>query len=294
MIPHNRPTYDEAEEHAVAVTIKAMANGKAENIVETFEWRLADYFGTERAVCVASGLGALRLACIHFLDRQFIRVPAYSCVAIPNAVLAASAGVHPIDDGPLDISVNTFGVPTRGTEMRQIGMVQDITHGGPLLSRVGVMSFGPTKLLAAGGGGVILCGKDDAEELIDLRAYADKPASSQRLNDAMSVLHASVGLVQLGKFERMISQRVAIAFAYNDLLNEDIHSASFYRYVIQVENPAGFTEDMGQKGVEVKRPIELWNDLPSEAYAHNVSLPCYPTLSEEHQDRVIKAVLACR
>ena len=286
MIPHNRPTYDEAEERAVAVTIKAMANGKVGNIVETFEWRLADYFRTERAVCVASGLGALRLASIVFLD-YVVQVPAYSCVALPNAVLAKEGFPVPKDEGPYDISVNTFGVPGEG-------IVQDITHGGPLWG-VGVMSFGPTKLLAAGGGGVILCGKNDAEELIDLRDYADKARSGDRLNNTMSVLHASVGLVQLGKLPEMLSRRLAIGLLYNDILHEKVEG-SFYRYVIQVENPETFIQAMAQQGVEVKRPLELWNDCPGavEQYAHNVSLPCYPTLSEEDQDYVIEAVQECR
>ncbi len=286
MIPHNRPTYDEAEERAVAVCIKAMANGKSGNVVPTFERRLADYFRTERAVCVASGLGALRLASLVILD-YVVRVPAYSCVALPNAILADEGYPIPEDEGPYDISVNTFGVPREGK-------IHDITHGGPF-SGIAVMSFGPTKLLAAGGGGVVLCGRKEAEDLSDLREYADKPKSGQRLNDTMSALHASVGLVQLGKLDDMLAKRLTIGIIYNEALDENVQG-SFYRYVIQVESPGRFIEDMRERGVEVKRPLELWNNKDSalQSYFHNVSLPCYPTLSEEHQNHVIRAVLECR
>ena len=257
--------------------------------MDLLEWKLADYYGVERAVCVASGLGALRLACIQFLDETVVRVPSYSCVALANAVLAVDDGyAQGVDGGPYDIAVNTFGVP-------QPGEINDATHGGAF-STPAIMSFGPTKLLAAGGGGVIFCGKDDADKFHDFRNYADKDANPYRLNDTMSDLHAAVALCQLKKMDAMIERRTWLGLRYNVELSEQVWSESYYRYVIQVENPGQFIKAMAQRAVEVKRPLELWNDCPGakEQYARNVSLPCYPSLTEKDQDHVIQAVKECR
>ena len=288
MIPHNRPTYDSQEFEAAYLAVSDMGDGEL-GYVQAFEEALAAFYGVKHCVCVGSGLGALRLACIHFLD-DIVRIPAYSCVALPNAILAAEAQPAPKDEPPYDISVNLFGVP------EDPGFVEDLSHGGlTLRGEVGVMSFGPTKLLAAGAGGAILSNRD-LSEIREARDYRDKPRSWFKLNDTMSEVHAAIGLVQLAKLRDMVDQRLAIQTRYSRALGVGASSATGYRYVMSVKGLEIFQEYMRTEGVEVRRPVELWArgfDGAENLYRHNISLPCYPSLTTEEQETVIQAIGAC-
>ncbi len=286
MIPHNRPTYGEDEERAVAACVHMQAVGKAGDgrIVENFEWALADWYGVKNVVCVGSGREAIRCAVEDYLGGSLVEaitVPAYSCEAIREAI-ETHYPTSPMDIGETngDFTINTFGVP------HTAGAIEDLTHGGTeLRGDMGITSFGATKLLGAGQGGAVLSNLD----LDEIRKI--------RLTE-MSDLHASVGLVQLSKLSSMIAKRREIVAKYNEAFSKNFYSVTGYRYILEVEDAAELIFRLSAM-VECIRPIIPWCDLTNfpktqYAYQHNVSLPCYPTLSDTDQDIVIARVNDCR
>jgi dTDP-4-amino-4,6-dideoxygalactose transaminase len=260
-IPHNRLTFSEAECDAVARTVRSghWAQGPR---VQELEAALARMTGVQHAVCLASGFSALRLSlgALGVRSSHSVLVPAYSCVALANAVLAWGANPVPIDVEPGSwnlrpefcreatskhrpsalIAVNTFGMPALIDEFIATGVpvIEDCAHafgiacGGKFLGSradVGILSFYATKLIGGGEGGAILTNSTEIAGYIrSSRDYADQPASPYRLNDKMNDLEASLVLSQLKRLPELISARESIANRYLDMLS-DSQSAELYR-----------------------------------------------------------------
>lgn len=221
--------------------------------VEALEGELARAAAVRHAVCVSSGYAALRLSLralgIGLGDR--VVVPAYSCVALPNAVLACGAEPVPLDIEleafALDVravaeamahyrsikailAVNMFGCPAPITELRTLGVpvVEDCAHafgdrvGGKLYGSrgdVATLSFYATKLLHGGEGGAVL---SDREEVADFvrheRDYSNKPPSAVRMNDKMTDLEAALVRSHLRRLPAEIGRRETLARQYSRAL----------------------------------------------------------------------------
>lgn len=250
-IPHNRLTFGESECEAVLRTVRSghWAQGPA---VKGLEAELARMAGVRHAVCVASGLAALRLAlgALGVERGDQVAVPAYSCVALANAALSWGAIPVPIDVDAVNwniepaqciqymansrpravIAVNTFGVPAPVQEITssQIPVIEDCAHafglqvgGRPLGSRThaGIISFYATKLIGGGEGGAVLTNSREVAEFVrSARDYGDQPADGHRMNDKMNDLEASLVRAQLNRLPEMIAARERIAHRYLDLL----------------------------------------------------------------------------
>ena len=264
-IPHNRLTHGLAEEQAVRETVRSgqWASGRKVAQLETL---LAQMAGVKHAVCVASGLSALRLALkgLGVQSGQSVAVPAYSCVALANAVLACGAQPHAVDvvpdewncdpvrienaatEQPLSalISVNTFGLPARIESLRHAGVpiIEDCAHafgmevsGQPLGSRAdaAILSFYATKLIGAGEGGAVLTDSDSlAAHVRSWRDYTDQPPEGTRLNDKMTDVEASLALCQLDRLPAMIEQRRALADKYTAALGEEAARSDLFQLPI--------------------------------------------------------------
>jgi len=252
LIPHNRLTFGDAECESVVRAVRSgqWAQGAR---VEELETQLCRISGVRHAVCVASGLGALRLAVgalgVRAGDR--VLVPAYSCVALANAVLAWDASPIPVDveteSWTIDhlkctrecdawspravIAVNTFGAPA---DVERIGsedlpVIEDCAHafgsgirGKPFGARaqVGVLSFYATKLIGGGEGGAVLTNRSAvAESVRQARDYGDQLADGHRLNDKMNELEAALVLAQLDRLPEMIRKRAMLAERYVERLS---------------------------------------------------------------------------
>jgi dTDP-4-amino-4,6-dideoxygalactose transaminase len=172
-------------------------------------------------------------------------VPAYSCVALMNAVLALGAApiladVDP-ERGTLDpddvrrrvgrrsravVAVHLFGLSAPVAELAALGppVIEDCAHGAG--GRVGAgpqggagsanfSSFYATKLVAGGEGGIV--GTRDpvvAERVREMREYADRDPNPTRLNSKLSDLAASVTRAQLTRLPEILTRREAVARAY--------------------------------------------------------------------------------
>lgn len=338
MIPHNRLTFGLEEEEAVCRVVRSgyWAQGEQVSLLET---RLAQRAGVEHAVGVGSGLAALRLSllALGITSGDRVVVPAYSCVALANAVLAVGATPVPVDvretDWNLDpirvadlcrqvpvkaaIAVHLFGAPCPISPLTQTGLpvVEDCAHafGLPGFGNQGdlaVTSLHATKLLGAGeGGGVMTPSQSLADCVRSWRDYTDKPPHPHRLNDKLTDLEAAIALCQLDRLSEFLERRARLAERYVEKLagNGPFRLPAWsvdrvwYRFVVeldeaQVEQVAA---RMRQQGVQVAAPVEDWRppDVPEapvadRAYRTLVSLPLYPTLTLEEQDRVMKAFVA--
>ena len=111
-VPHNRLTFGEAECDAVLRTVRSghWAQGPR---VQELEAALARMSGVRHAVCVASGLAALRLAlgALGIRAGDSVLVPAYSCVALANSVLAWGATPVPVEVDRNALEYRTGALP---------------------------------------------------------------------------------------------------------------------------------------------------------------------------------------
>lgn len=251
IVSHNRLTFDEAEVQAVADVVRSGHWAQGPRVAE-LERELARVAGVQYAVCVSSGLSALRLAlgALQISCGDTVLIPAYSCVALANACLCRSATPIPVEiegtNWNIDtnacrraiaenspkaiIAVNTFGTPADLSfrDAEGIPVIEDCAHafgfelrgcrlGGR--SEIGVLSFYATKLLGGGEGGAVLTNLRSVYEFIrSARDYSDQPPDSQRLNDKMTDLEAALVLAQLDRLASTLARREVLARRYLDLL----------------------------------------------------------------------------
>jgi perosamine synthetase len=255
-IPHNRLTYGMAEARAVATVVKSGQWACGKKVAE-LEVALARSAQVTNVVCVGSGLGALRLALLAsgISAGDEVIVPAYSCVALANAVL--SLGAKPVaadvlpgewNIDPADarrkmtrrttalIAVHTFGFPARINELKKLGVVvvEDCAHaigrlqnGFALGARgdISITSFYATKLVGAGEGGAVLTNdRTIATKVRQWRDYFDQPMSATRLNDKMTDIEAVLGLCQLGRLPDLLDARRNRAHRYTTAFGRLAHA----------------------------------------------------------------------
>jgi hypothetical protein len=169
---------------------------------------LREFFGCEHVVPVGSGTIGMALALRSIGVRgKRVLMPALTCPAVPLAAIAAGGEPRPVDvsasnctlsveavDAALDgevgaiIAVDPFGYPAPYEGLRRLAdrfgcpVIEDAcqSYGGhyrgkPMgtLASAGVVSFGYTKNIDLGAGGLVLT--DDAALAADVRALQSAP-----------------------------------------------------------------------------------------------------------------------
>lgn len=252
MVAHNKITFDSKELKAITKVVKSghWSTGQEVNLLEE---KLKAVTSRSYAIAVSSGLSALTLSLLALRIKKGdeVIIPAYSCVAIANAVLYLGAKPIPVDvllnNWTIDpdlvkstltsktkaiIVVNTFGLRAQFEKLLNFGIpiIEDCAHALGNLNGdmcfgingiISISSFYATKFVGGGEGGAVLT--DDIEIanfIYDHRDYSDKMPSKFRLNNKMSDLHASLISCQLEKIEYFIKTRERIADKYFAFLNE--------------------------------------------------------------------------
>jgi dTDP-4-amino-4,6-dideoxygalactose transaminase len=343
MIPHNQITFDQHEIDTVTAVIKSgyWAEG---NIVTELEHELIHITQRKYAIAVSSGLSALRIALLSLNvgEGDEVIIPAYSCVALANAVLAIGAIPIPVDINKTDFNidfdkiknvltdktkaivvVHTFGAiaDIRSIKTLHIPIIEDCAHAFGITTEQGtvgnigdvtICSFYATKLIGGGEGGAILTNNITiANKARDLKDYTDKKASATHLNEKMSNIHAAVSLAQLKKLSFLLNRRKLIAENYNKLISNNICKAKmripvfseqrvWYRYALIIEeiDADNVITEMDKMQIAVRKPVELWlnggerikNPSTCFIFKHLVSLPLYPTLSEQSQKIIVNVL----
>jgi dTDP-4-amino-4,6-dideoxygalactose transaminase len=203
--------------------------------------------------------------------------------------------------------------------------------GNGQFADIGVFSFHPVKHITCGEGGMITTNNEKLyHKLCMLRTHGitkDQFLLQQNhggwyydmhdlgYNYRMSDILASLGISQLNRANEGIMRRIEIAKRYDDALkntpvNIDIgryrEGNAYHLYIIQIERRKELYDFLRKYHIFAQVhyiPVHLmpyyrqfgWKegDFPvaEEYYKHCLSLPMYPTLSNEEQDTVIDLIL---
>ncbi len=175
-----------------------------------------------------------------------------------------------------------------------------------IFGQAAIFSFYATKVMTTGEGGMVV---SNSKSLIDrggdLREYDKKDEYKIRYNYKMTDIHAAVGLGQLARIETFIQQRRSIAQRYFQTfeplglkLPSKESGHIYFRYVIGLgADSERWIRILREKGIGCDKPIYLplhrylgLKEYPrtDEAWKQSISIPIYPSLSEEDIDRVIE------
>ena len=214
-----------------------------------------------------------------------------------------------------------FGLPAPVADVMSLGVpvIEDCalaigasTHGHFVGSQgeLAICSFYATKMLATGEGGMVV-GHDAAvgERIRDLRDYDQPDGHTTRYNYKMTEIQAAMGMVQLRRLPDFINRRREIARCYSrDLQDLDMDlpvdrpagTHIFYRYVTRMRRPLEeIIAGLDRAGIACRRPVSMplhqlleQPSLPAAdaAFASALSIPIYPSLSEEEYASVIEAL----
>jgi perosamine synthetase len=227
----------------------------------------------------------------------------------PNVDISAATRIG-ID---ILIAPSLFGVPVDLPEVRSFKVIEDIAQSlGAICSgkkiglrgEVGVCSFYATKLITSGGQGGAVVSRDKGliDKIRDYRQFDGREDRSFRFNFQMTDLQAAVGRVQLGRLPFFLERRNKWFEMYSDsglkLLDGSDRSIRpvRYRIVLKSDQPLKVISSLESAGIRAIVPIEEWEllDKPEHypaalAWATStVSLPAYPTLTEEAVERIMR------
>jgi len=211
-----------------------------------------------------------------------------------------------------------FGTPAKLDELLELGIpiIEDCAqslgaeHKGRKVGSIGelsIFSFYATKMITTGEGGMVLTNNSEFYSRInDARDCDNKPPIPTKYNYKMTDFQAALGLSQLKKLQHFIQRRRQIASLYTSRFSEHNVTVSrehpdrmsvFYRYIVMVDKLEYVQRNAKKKGVMCEKPVwkPLHNSLTNAkcpnadyAYAHALSVPLYPGLSEEEIQYVVE------
>lgn len=206
----------------------------------------------------------------------------------------------------------------RGLEQLDLPIIEDCAQalgatyrGRPAgsLGTIAICSFYATKVITTGEGGMLL---SDSEVVLrrarDLRDYDGRDGLRTRFNYKMTDFQAALGRSQLNRLPAFLARRRALAARYGAALRvfpaalpagAPGRPHSFYRYVIGVDDAQRLARLLHDRGVECKLPVprplhrslrQAGFDRTDRAAATALSIPLYPSLTDDDADAVLRAV----
>lgn len=330
LIPHNRPTMGPEEEEAALRVLKTgwIAQGsEVENLENEFCDFLRIPRGL--AVAVSSGTAALYLALLSLEAKgKMVSFPAYACSALRNATALAGGIPLLIDSGKDSPKVNLsdirstdiaiiphmYGIP-QSLESRDYLVIEDCAQSlgatvnhvpAGLQGDIGIYSFYATKLMSAGGQGGMIVSKDQSiiDYIKDYRSFDRRKDAKYRFNFQMTDLQAAIGRAQLKKLPQFLKRREEIYQKYKNaglpLLDDSTNGITPVRYraILKTGKQYEILNELGDKNIKPVIPLQDWELLgPKEQFPNafewtqnTVSLPIYPTLTDEEADRIVSVI----
>jgi dTDP-4-amino-4,6-dideoxygalactose transaminase len=166
-------------------------------------------------------------------------------------------------------------------------------------------------VITTGEGGMVATNSGDiAARIRDLKAYDKRKDYRIRFNYKMNDIQGALGIVQLKQLGSIIRRRQKIAERYNRAfhsLNLKLPPTGgghiYFRYVLGLKMDAGsWIQELARMGVTGDRPIHSplhqylnLGGYPAteKAWQQSLSIPIYPTLTDEEISRVIESVKRC-
>ncbi|MDY6853520.1 MAG: DegT/DnrJ/EryC1/StrS family aminotransferase [Thermodesulfobacteriota bacterium] len=214
-----------------------------------------------------------------------------------------------------------FGLPANleGLLSLRIPLIEDCAQAlggaykGKYVGSFGILSifsFYATKVIATGEGGMVLSNSESLlKKVKDLCDYDNRDDYKIRFNYKMTDVQGALGISQLKRLPLFLKRRRAIAKRYSkELVNFPAvlptefpdREHIFYRYVIRIEKDIEIAlKRIKREGVYCERPV--WrplhhylnlSDFPKTdiVFKSALSIPIYPSLTNEEMSRVIKTV----
>jgi perosamine synthetase len=262
--------------------------------------------------------------------KKKVSFPSYVCASLRYAVNMAQAKEEIIDienDNP-NISINElnnsdcsiaivphiYGNPVELDKIKNKLIIEDCCqsigakfngkHVG-LIGEIGIFSFFATKLMTSGGQGGMIVSKNISliDEIRDYREFDMRNDKKMRFNFQMTDLQASIGIEQLKKLPSFLIRREEI---FNMYLNAGLpiqrnnnyvsnSNPIRYRAILISEKPKELIKKLYENRIKAIVPIEDWELLSPTMNAilyckKTVSLPLYPSLTNEEVNYIIKTI----
>ncbi|MBU6378567.1 MAG: DegT/DnrJ/EryC1/StrS family aminotransferase [Gammaproteobacteria bacterium] len=338
MIPHSRPWITDEDVAAVSRRLSSGMIG-AGTAVDALERRLAERYDVAAVIVTGSGAQALLLVLetLGLARGAHVVLPTYLCPELLGVV--ERTGLVPVytdvgsdyllderDPALTGDSVEAIVLPSlfgrRASVPRGLRSGIHVIHdwaqyvppaGSDPDAGIAIMSFGATKVIAAGEGGAVLVRDAELGRRLH-RARSGEGAYGPKLF-AFSDLQAALALTQLDRADAMIARRREIAASYAvvvarigldvDVVREfDVP----FRLPIRIDPTlhSGLTVDTILKryvdqGIVVRRPVAdlLHHVRPAgrafpvadALFARTFSLPLYPALTPAEQCLVETATI---
>jgi perosamine synthetase len=234
----------------------------------------------------------------------------------PDSPNLDSAAV-PESGADILVAPSMYGIPAKLPADGNVAVVEDIAQAlgskvgadyAGLRGSIGVCSFYATKLMTTGGQGGALISKDSSiiDQVRDYREFDSRRDQKLRFNFQMTDLQASIGRAQLARMPKFLRLRENIFEIYKNaglpmLEAKDSNvSAVRYRAVMRCSEPEALITTLAAQGIRAIVPIEEWELLDASEVHHNakaltrstVSLPIYPSLSEQDAKRIAQVARA--
>jgi dTDP-4-amino-4,6-dideoxygalactose transaminase len=348
-ISHSSSALGEAEENAVREVVAGNFIGHGPKAI-ALEGRISEATHRKHAFSVSSGFHALALA-VRALDLpqpSLVALPVLTCASVLAAVQGAGhqvwlADIHEEDltldpmtisrDAAAVVAPHAYGAPVDAEALRQLGVpwIEDCATspatrvmGQPAGSSgtFAVFSFGSTKYLTGGAGGMLLTDDDRlaarVNDLLDFDDFGKRGEWKHGIPAAMpgrlADLNAAVALVQWEQFPTFAARRRAIAEIYQTALDNIpglklprlCPERSFYRYIVQTSAPATtLAAALHKQGIDARHSVNPWLYTARQAghtvlggpwpvaarcCGHLLSLPIYAQLSEAEAHWVAKGL----
>jgi perosamine synthetase len=281
----------------------------------------------------------LSLLALGVGEADEVIIPSYVCSALLNAVRYVRATPVLVDIDPHTYNIDPesvkkaltartravivphmFGLPADIEPIISLGtpVIEDCAQSigarfkGSCTGSFGtlsIFSFYATKMLGAGEGGMVASNNPKFIDAIkDLRDYDEKKTYEVRYNYKMTDIMAALCNSLLKRLTSFIDRRKEIAEIYDRELSgleleipivPERRDHVYYRYVVKVENPVWFIDEMMKRNIHCRRPvfrpIHRYLGLPGfpntdQAWERAVSIPVYPFLKQEEVSFIIDTI----
>ena len=218
----------------------------------------------------------------------------------------------------LAIIPHMFGIPINLSNFKKIPIIEDCTHAlgakvngksVGLEGEFGIFSLYATKMITSGGFGGMLISKNkkNIDQVIDYIEYDKKNDDNKRFNFQMGDLQAAIGREQLRKLPKFLARREKIFSKYKDAgldvlgvstENSQLIEPVRFRAVMKTRNQSKaikslkdsdiITEILNNEWILSQNPTKFSNSL--NMVRNTISLPIYPSLSDENVEKIITSL----